>query len=231
VIRAAGLGKTIDDRSILTGIDLAVPAGGFLTLLGPNGAGKTTLLHILATLHRHTTGALHLFGQAVGRGAQAAALRARIGLIGHQPMLYRDLTARENLRFFGRLYGVPRTDQRAGELLDQVELAHRADDPARTFSRGMMQRLAIARALMHEPALLLADEPFAGLDVPSMRQLEGLLGRLHARGMAVVLTCHDVALGLRLGQRVVVLRDGMVALEGTSDQLDVEAVTAEVCRR
>jgi heme exporter protein A len=171
-------------------------------------------------------GSLQLFGE--DSAGNSAALRGRIGLIGHQSMLYRDLTARENLIFFGRLYGLKNVAARVEHMLEVVDLADRGDDEVKAFSRGMTQRLAIARALLHEPQLLLADEPFAGLDVASVDALETLLRQLHQDGRTVVLVNHDIAQSLRLAQRVVVLRQGTIALDQFCGMLTAGDVLAEV---
>jgi len=188
VIHGIGLGKTLDDRPVLNGIDLSVAAGEYVVILGVNGAGKSTLLKMLATLSTPTSGELRLFGLAVPKHASAA--RARLGLIGHQSMLYRDLTARENLELFARLYGVRNPKERAEELLNVVGLSTRSDDPVKVFSRGMTQRVSIARALVHEPDLILADEPFAGLDVPGAAAVEQLLADLHRAGKTIITVNH-----------------------------------------
>ena len=226
VVQTVGLGKSFDNRPILRDVNLVIQSGSFVSLVGPNGAGKSTLLHVLSTLTAPTAGELALFGRSAGHNV--AALRARIGVIGHQPMLYRDLSARENLLFFGRLYGVRRPDDRARELLQRVELAERADDFVRTFSRGMLQRVAIARALMHQPELILADEPFTGLDVASIRTLEALLAELHDAGRTIMLANHDIAQSLRLADRVVLLRGGGVALDRPTDQIGADDLEREV---
>ncbi len=226
VVNAAGLGKRIDERSILSGINLEVAAGRFVGLLGANGAGKSTLLKILATLMPSSEGELKLFGRSVSR--DCPAVRSRIGLIGHQTMLYRDLTARENLEFFGRLYGVPDPRGRAELLLEAVDLIDRADDAVKSYSRGMAQRLAIARALVHKPDLLLADEPFDGLDAPSARSLEGILGQLHEAGKTIVLVNHDIEQSLRIVERAVVLRRGRIVIDRPAKELDAAAVLGEM---
>jgi heme exporter protein A len=182
---------------------------------------------VLSTLTAPTQGELHLLGRRVDRAA-AATLRARIGMIGHQPMLYGDLSAEENLVFFGSLYGVANPRRRAADLLERVGLADRVRDAAKTFSRGMTQRLAIARGLMHEPDLIPADEPFSGLDLPSSQKLEELLAGLHGSGKTIVLVNHDLAQSLRLAQRVVVLRRGRVAGDHASEKTSLETVVAEV---
>jgi heme exporter protein A len=225
-ISATGLVKTLDDRPVLKGIDLAVAGGEYVVILGVNGAGKTTLLKLLATLSTPSSGELRLFGMTLPKNALAA--RGRLGLIGHQSMLYRDLTARENLELFAKLYGVRNPRQRATELLEIVGLSNRADDAVKVFSRGMTQRVSIARALVHEPDLLLADEPFAGLDVPGAAAVERLLEDLHRAGKTIVMVNHDVSQSLRLAERIVVLRDGRVALDKRANGMDAGEVLAEM---
>ncbi len=222
VIRLAKLGKTIDDRPILRELDFEVASGEFVAILGSNGAGKSTLLKILATLTPPSSGELHLFDQKIDR--TTASIRARIGMIGHQSMLYGELTAKENLHFFAKLYGVKSPSSRANEMLQTVGLLDRADDPVKAFSRGMTQRVAIARALLHDPQLLLADEPFAGLDEASSRSLEGLLSLLNQSGKTIVLVNHDVRQTLALARRVMVLRAGRKVIDALAGELTVEIV-------
>lgn len=223
-VKASGVGKSIDQRAILHGIELAIARGEFVALLGANGAGKSTLLKMLSTLTTPTSGTLELLGIATSHAA--AKVRAKIGLIGHQSMLYHDLSARENLEFFGKLYGVAAPRARARELLGTLGLAERAGDPVKAFSRGMAQRVSIARALMHDPDLLLADEPFAGLDAPSTAMLERVLTALHASGKTIVLANHDIAQSLRLSQRAIVLRRGEKVIDAPACELDVPRVLA-----
>jgi len=225
-VRAENLVKTLDERPVLNQIDLSIAAGEYVVILGINGAGKTTLLKILSTLMPPTSGGLQLFGLSVPK--QAARARARLGMIGHQSMLYRDLTARENLELFARLYGVRSPRQRAEELLKTVGMIDRADDAVKTFSRGMSQRVSIARALVHEPDLVLADEPFAGLDVPGSAAVERLLEDLHIAGKTIVMVNHDVGQSLRLAQRVVVLSGGMVAIDQPARITDAPTILAEL---
>ncbi|MEX0777330.1 MAG: ABC transporter ATP-binding protein [Phycisphaeraceae bacterium] len=227
-VQATDLAKEIDDRLILRGLNFSIPRGQSVALLGPNGAGKSTLLHLLATLTAPTAGQLTLLGQPVKRSD--ASLRRRIGMIGHQPMLYRDLTALENLLFFGRLYGVKNVAARAAMLLEQVRLADRANDAVKAFSRGMVQRLAIARALMHDPELILADEPFSGLDIPSIQQLQLLLGSLDAAGKTLIVTNHNIEQSLELCRRVMVLRQGNIVLDQAARGTPVALVMHEVTR-
>jgi len=210
-VEAVDLCKLIDERPVLRDVTFRVNGGEFVAVLGANGAGKSTLLKIMATLVAPSSGDLRLFGRSLGKDSRAA--RKDIGLIGHQSMLYRDLSPLENLEFFARLYGVKDPAGRSRRLLEAVGLAHRANDAVATFSRGMTQRVAIARALLHEPQLILADEPFAGLDAPSTAAVEELLGHLHWRGRTIFLVSHDVEQSLRLAERVVVLRGGTLAAD------------------
>ncbi|MBL1217996.1 MAG: ABC transporter ATP-binding protein [Planctomycetes bacterium] len=219
--------KTIDERLILDRINFTIRPGQYVTLLGANGAGKSTMLRILASLSQPSRGKLTVFGHELTR-ASSPSLRARIGMIGHQPMLYRELAAVENLTFFGRLYGLPDARTRAMELLEYVGLADRAGDPVKAFSRGMTQRVAIARALMHEPDLLLADEPFAGLDAPSTRMVELMLARLHDEGRTIILTNHDITQSLRLAEHALVLHGRRIALDEPTADLDPEEVLKKV---
>ena len=228
-VRVAGLGVTIEDRAILRHVELTIPAGQFIALLGANGAGKSTLLKVLSTLLPSSSGTLELFGMNLkSSGGSGVAIRRRIGLIGHQSMLYHDLSALENLEFFGRLYGVKNARGRALELLSQLGLAARAKDPVKGFSRGMAQRVSIARALLHDPELLLADEPFAGLDAPSTALLERTLMTLHAAGKTIILANHDIRQSLALAQRAIVLARGQKVLDAEASSLDLEMVLAHM---
>jgi heme exporter protein A len=227
VVETRRLRKTIDDRPVLRDVSLRIGGGEYVAILGANGAGKSTLLRIIATLTPPTAGELSLFGRPVTAGS-SAKLRGRIGMIGHHSMLYRDLSARENLEFYGKLYGIDDPIGRANELLDAVGLSHRANDPLKAFSRGMQQRVSIARALVHEPELLLADEPFAGLDAPSTQSLEQLLAGLSVAGKTIVLVNHDIEQTLRIAERIVVLRRGNVAVDEPSFRLYPKEVLSEV---
>jgi ABC-type multidrug transport system ATPase subunit len=225
-VAAVGLGKTVDERPVLNNIDLSIPAGEYVVILGINGAGKTTLLKIISTLMPPSAGSLQLFGLPVPK--HAAKARSRLGMIGHQSMLYRDLTARENLELFARLYGIVSPRQRAEELLTIVGMIDRADDAVKTFSRGMSQRVSIARALVHDPDLVLADEPFAGLDVPGAAAVERLLDDLHLAGKTIVMVNHDVTQSLRLAERVIVLGGGTIAIDQPARTTDAPAILAEL---
>ncbi len=225
-VSVARLCKSFDEKRILRDLSFEIPQGRFTALLGANGAGKTTLLKILATLLPPSQGRITIFGGDSRR--DCARVRGRLGLIGHNAMLYRDLSPLENLVFFGGLYGVPAAEKRARDLLSYVELSNRAGDAVKTFSRGMLQRVSIARALMHDPDLLLADEPFAGLDAPSTRLLEEMLRKLSEEGKTVILCNHDIEQSLRLVQHLLVLRKGELILDQPAQGVDAETILREV---
>ena len=225
-LRAQALGVRLGERCVLRDVSLCLAPRRICALLGANGAGKSTLLAAVATLVPLSHGKLWLFGRPATRNS--TGLRARIGLIGHQTMLYRDLTALENLVFFGRLYGLARPAVRAAQLLQRVGLADRAHDAVKTFSRGMGQRLAIARALMHDPQLLLADEPFSGLDLASIDICTRLLDELRREGKAILVTHHDIGHALELADEFAVLRAGRLALHRRRAGLDAATLRQEV---
>jgi heme ABC exporter ATP-binding subunit CcmA len=209
---AAGLRRTFAGLGVLAGVDLVVEGGECVALLGANGAGKTTLLRVLATLLRPSGGRLRLFGEDAAL-RPTAALR-RIGYVGHESACYADLTAVENLAFYAELYDVPDPARRVAELVDWTGLGAAARRPVRTFSRGMAQRLALARALVHGPELLLLDEPFNGLDPQATAELETLLRALRTSGHAIVLSTHDVPRAAALATRVVMLHRGRIEWSG-----------------
>ena len=193
--------------------------------MGPNGAGKTTLLRMLATLQRPTKGTLSVMGHELPDNAQL--VRPRLGYLGHDPLVYLDLTALQNLEFFAGLYGITAPRERIEELLDHVGLLARAFEPVRTFSRGMAQRLGIARLLLHRPSLLLLDEPTSGLDASGA----ALLDRVVEDGVSVVLVTHDVERAVQVADRVMVLRAGRLRLERVTAGLDPAAFRAEYERQ
>ncbi|MCF6413251.1 ABC transporter ATP-binding protein [Collinsella tanakaei] len=218
-VEAHGLVKQFGNRRGLDGVDLEVPAGAFLSVFGPNGAGKTTLLRMLALLSRPTRGSLRLLG--VDALEDADALRSRVGLISHTSMLYGDLTARENLEFFSSLYGAP-DRARIDELLRLVELDHRRNDCVRTFSRGMQQRLSIARALINDPELVLLDEPYSGLDPHAAELFDGLIARVRA-GRTFIMVSHDLDRGFELCSHALILARGRVVVCAEKEQVDAAA--------
>jgi heme exporter protein A len=209
MIEVRKLVKRFGLKNVLRGLDFHVEPGEFVALLGPNGAGKTTFLRILASLSRPTLGEVQIAGYHLP--AQAALIRRRLGVVSHLPLLYGDLTAEENLRFYGRMYAVERLDQRISEVLDLVGLSARRRDLVRTFSRGMQQRLAIGRAVLHGPEVMLFDEPHTGLDQDASAMLDKVLRDVAAMGRTVVMTSHDLARAADLASRFDVLSRGVIA--------------------
>ncbi len=221
MIQVKSLVKSFGPTTALRGVNLSVPDGQFVTLVGPNGAGKTTLLRILATLSRPTLGQVKIAGHELPKGAADA--RRNIGLVSHQTLLYGDISAEENLRFYGRMYDVSGLDRRIMQVLEMVGLAQRRRDPVRTFSRGMQQRLAIARAVLHRPALMLLDEPYTGLDQDAAARLEAVMSSVGTEGRTVVMTTHDLERGLAVADRVVILAKGRVVFEAQRSELNTAA--------
>jgi heme exporter protein A len=207
-IELRGLARHFGERTALRGVSVTVPVGATLAVLGRNGAGKSTLLRVLASLLRPHSGDVLVFGEPFPR--RAFAVRAKLGLLGHEPLLYRDLSGRENLVYHARLHGVEL--ERVQEVLSSVQMERRADDPVRLLSRGMVQRLAVCRAVLHRPALLLLDEPRANLDPAASDLVEPLIGR--QSGCTRVLTSHDPRAALAEADLVLALKDGRAAFVG-----------------
>ena len=208
-----GLTRNYGERAALADVSLSLSGGRTLVVFGPNGAGKTTLLRVLATLLRPHAGEARVLGERLP--SDAWRVRGRIGLLAHEPLLYRELTARENLRYHARLHGVD--DERVARRLREVGMGERADEPLRTLSRGMAQRVAVARATLHEPELLLLDEPYANLDPAAVEQVEPLIGA--GANRTRVLTSHDPERGLAEADVALGLRDGRVVLLGDASSL------------
>ena len=204
-------------KAVLRGLDFEVQPGEFVALLGPNGAGKTTFLRILATLSRPSMGDVKVAGYHLPH--QAAQVRARLGVVSHMPLLYEDLTAEENLRFYARMYGIKQYELRITEVLEMVGLEKRRKDLVRTFSRGMQQRLAIGRAILHDPEVMLFDEPYTGLDQDASSMLDEVLRSVAAQGRTVVMTSHDLARAEELATRFDILSRGVITASATRKDL------------
>lgn len=221
---ATGLVRRYGPALALRGVDIRLSRGERVALLGPNGAGKTTLVRVLATALRPTGGSLAIDGVDALRAPSSA--RCRVGLVGERTYLYGDLTVRENLRFYGRLYGVERIEARIIAVLDEVSAGPLADRPVRTLSRGMQQRAALARAILHEPLVLLLDEPETGLDDLAQRRLADLLSRWAAAGRAVLVASHRLEWAQMVADRAILLRDGVVISEVTTPMDEPAALIA-----
>jgi len=213
-IECSGVARHYGERVALRDVTFSLPAGATLVVFGPNGAGKSTLLRVLATLLRPHAGVVEVLG--AGLPDRGWAVRGRLGLLGHAPLLYRDLTGRENLEYHARLHGVDM--HRVDTVLDQVGMARRARDPVRDLSRGMVQRLAVARAVLHEPDILLLDEPRANLDPVAAELVEPLVGA--ASGRTRVVTSHDPDGGLAEADLALGLRGGDQALLAPAADVD-----------
>ncbi|MGD0452175.1 MAG: heme ABC exporter ATP-binding protein CcmA [Solirubrobacteraceae bacterium] len=222
-LEVEGLARHYGEREALSDVSLSLGDGQTLVVFGPNGAGKTTLLRVLATLLRPHAGSVSVLGCKLPE--QAWAIRGHVGLLGHEPLLYRELTARENLRFHARLYGVG--EQRVGELLEAVAMDARANEPLRTLSRGMVQRVAVARAVLHDPELLLLDEPNSNLDPAAIELVAPLIGA--TSGRTRVICSHDPSGGLAEADLVLGLRAGRPALLRAATDVDRDDI-AELYR-
>jgi len=218
MIEAKKVVKHFGLKPVLRGVDFRVEEGEFVALVGPNGAGKTTFLRILASLSKPNMGAISIAGYQLP--GQAAAVRKVLGVVSHQPLLYGDLTAEENLKFYARMYDLAEVRDRVEEVLTMVGLKARRRDLLRQFSRGMQQRLAIARAILHDPAVLLFDEPHTGLDQEAAAMLDGVLKEVAAEGRTVVMTSHDLIRTAELATRVDILSKGVIAASVKGEDID-----------
>ena len=218
MITVKKLVKRFGLKTVLRGVDFAAQPGEFVALLGPNGAGKTTFLRILASLSRPSLGHVSIAGYTLP--AQAAQVRARLGVVSHLPLLYGDLTAEENLRFYARMYNIPNPESRITEVLEMVGLEARRRDLVRTFSRGMQQRLAIGRAVLHDPEVMLFDEPYTGLDQDASSMLDVVLKTVAAQGRTVVMTSHDLARAEDLATRFDILSRGVISASAARGELN-----------
>ena len=217
MITVKKLVKRFGLKTVLRGVDFEVQPGEFVALLGPNGAGKTTFLRILASLSRPSVGEVKIAGYKLPH--EAAQVRARLGVVSHLPLLYGDLTAEENLRFYARMYNIPNYELRVTEILGMVGLEARRRDLVRTFSRGMQQRLAIGRAVLHDPDVVLFDEPYTGLDQDASSMLDEVLKTVAAKGRTVVMTSHDLARAEDLATRFDILSRGIISASASRREL------------
>jgi heme exporter protein A len=223
MIELTGVCKSFGHQVALRDVTLSVTGGERVTLIGPNGAGKTTLLRILATLTRPTSGTVRVAG--LDPAQDRNSVRRQIGFLSHQTLLYDDLTSEQNLRFYARMYGLRNSRDRIIALLERVGLAARRQDLVKSFSRGMKQRLAVARAVLHRPQLLLLDEPFAGLDVHATEMLTALLDEMANEGTTTVLATHSLDRAMAVGRRVVVVHSGRVVHDERNDTLNKAALS------
>jgi ABC-type multidrug transport system ATPase subunit len=231
-IEARGLTKKFGDRKAVRPLDLEIGRGESVALFGPNGSGKTTLIRMLTSTLRPSGGSIEIAGLDPRKADREA--RRKVGALFHQTFLYDELSARDNLLFFGGLYGVSDAAERADRLLKEMGLLDRADDVVGDFSRGMQQRLALARCLIHDPEVVFLDEPFTGLDPLSATTFMKALADLHERGRTVLLVTHNLARGLALCQRWIIVNRGRIADQGASAGLDateMERIYVERIRR
>ncbi len=226
LIETQALVKAYGILPVLRQLNLGIVRGEFVALLGPNGSGKSTLLRLLSGLSKATSGTIRVGGWQLP--GEAAAVRAQIGMVSHKPLLYENLSARENLQFFSRLYNLPKneTENRITDLLAQVGLSKRGHDRVRTFSRGMQQRLSIARALLHNPDILLFDEPYTGLDQDASAILDSLLKIAYSGGRTILMSTHDLGRAATLSGRVIILSRGTVAYDQPTTGLDALKLSA-----
>nr|WP_139650773.1 ABC transporter ATP-binding protein [Raoultibacter phocaeensis] len=218
-ITTSKLSKVFGNRKAVDKVTFDLPQGAFLSIFGPNGAGKTTLLRVLSTLSRATSGTASLMGIDIKE--EPDKVRDHIGLISHNSMLYLDLTAEENLLFAAQLYGVENPEERVLELLEAVELKHRRLDTVRTFSRGMTQRLSIARALIHDPGVVFLDEPYSGLDPHAVEIFDELIGQVR-ENRTFVMVSHDLQKGFAMCTHALVLAKGRIVAFDEKENLDFE---------
>jgi heme exporter protein A len=223
VVEACDLYRSFGRKEALSGVNVAIRAGECLALFGPNGAGKTTLLRTLAGLLRPTRGEARISGHIL---PGEASVRAHIGIISHHSLLYDALTARENVTFAARLYSVPGPETAATRALERMGMGSRMNTPVRSLSRGMQQRVSIARAIVHSPTVILADEPYSGLDDDGSRSLTGLLGELRVAGAAMIVVTHNIQEGLALATHAAVMSSGKIVSNESRGSIDDAAFPA-----
>ena len=218
-IEVKGLSKSFGNDRVLSDIDLKVGRGEHVTVLGPNGAGKTTLVKVLSTLSKPSTGTLRVDGEDVR--SDPVKIRRRIGLVSHETFLYDDLTVYENLRFYGRMYDIPSLKERIHEVVSQIRLESRLHDQVGTLSHGMQQRVSIARAVIHSPAVLFLDEPEVGLDTQAVAMLRDVLDSVNTPERTIVMTTHNLKHGIEMGDTVVILNRGKIVYQSSRGDIDM----------
>lgn len=223
-ITTENLSRTFGNRRAVQNVTFALDPGDALALFGPNGAGKTTLLRMLGGLLKPTSGAATIAGVRLPGGAE---VRRQVGVISHHTLLYDALTARENVEFAARLYHVDDVNRRAERALEGMAILDRADTPVRSLSRGMKQRVSIARAMVHEPTVILADEPFTGLDVVGARALSSLLKSLSESGATIVLVTHNISEGLEIATRAAIMNRGSFERLDPREKIDERSFASE----
>ena len=217
MIHVHDITKNFGSMTVLDNVNFSVKGGEFLTIVGPNGAGKTTLIKIMATLVNATGGTVEIGGFNVKKSPEK--VRGIIGVISHNTYLYNELTAGENLKFFGKMYAIPEIDMRVDEVLGETGLSDRKHDRVGTFSRGMKQRLSIARAILHKPSVLLLDEPYTGLDQQASASLESVLNSLTGSGITTIMISHDLKRGLALADQVMIMASGTVTYHAPASEV------------
>ncbi len=222
VIEVQGLTKSFGSHLALREVDLKVGQGEFVVIFGPNGAGKTTLIKVLATIMNPSSGKVVIAGLNLKNHAEE--IRRRLGVVTHQTFLYSNLTAYENLAFYCRMYDVPRGKERIHEVVAMVGMVSRLHDRVGTLSRGMQQRLSIARSLLHKPAIMLLDEPETGLDQRASAMLRETLQTEEEGKRTIVLTTHSLERGLELGERLLILDKGKIVYQGSTQALDLASL-------
>lgn len=219
---ASQLTKDFGHRTIVKNATFSIHPGEVVTIFGPNGAGKTTLIKILATLLKPTSGKLEIEGtDAI---TDASSVRRTLGVVIHENLAYPSFSPYENLKFFGQMYGVKQLEHRATTLLTEVGLQRFLHEPLRIFSRGMMQRFMIARALLHHPSVLLLDEPFSGLDVPAQQIVLERIARERRKGIGIVITTHNTELGYLVGTRFLFMIHGELKEVSQKDEIEAETL-------
>jgi ABC-type multidrug transport system ATPase subunit len=228
MIEISNLVKKFGRKRVIDELELEVKDGDFLTIFGPNGSGKTTLIKLISTLLKPSSGTMMVNGH--DSGEDGIEIRKSLGLVSHETYLYEELTAKENLKFYMKLYGIPFTKEKDRELdrmLRRVGLLHRMNDKVGTFSRGMKQRLSILRATIHNPKVLLLDEPYTGLDHKARGILNEMLLGFHNEGKTIVMTTHDIDKGYAVSQRLAILVGGKIVLDKQKTEIELENLINE----